>query len=81
MRMLHVKDYQDAPWRPAWGQKYFYAFTTPGTGVVDVRGCMKEACEQGLTWASFEMDSMNELSPMLSLQTAYCNMKEYGLME
>ena len=81
MRMLHIKDYQEAPLRPAWGAKYHSAFTTPGTGVVDIAGVLKLGCELGLEWASVEMDSMNQLTPMLSLQTAYCNMKEYGWIE
>jgi sugar phosphate isomerase/epimerase len=81
VRMYHIKDYQEAPLRPAWGAKYHSAFTTPGTGVVDIEGVLKIGCELGLEWASVEMDSMNRLSPMLSLQTAYCNMKEYGYVE
>ena len=69
------------PLRTAWNERYHSAFTSVGSGVVDIRGCMKAALEFGLTWGIMEQDAMNQLSPMDSLRASYYNVKEYGLAE
>jgi len=81
LHALHLKDFQHAPLRTAWNERYHSAFTAVGSGVVDIRGCMKAALEFDLTWGIMEQDSMNTLTPMDSLRTSYCNVKEYGLAE
>ena len=81
LHALHLKDFQYAPLRTAWNERYHSAFTSVGSGVVDIRGCMKAALEFGLTWGIMEQDAMNQLSPMDSLRASYYNVKEYGLAE
>ncbi|MDD4796243.1 MAG: sugar phosphate isomerase/epimerase [Eubacteriales bacterium] len=78
---LHLKDFQDAPLRTAWGVPYHNAFTAVGSGVVNIRGCLQAGCDVGLTWGIMEQDTMNTLSPLDSLRVSYGNCKEYGLME
>lgn len=81
LRALHVKDYRNEPQRLAYGRFMMPAFTTVGTGVVNVEECLRTACEIGVEWAIVEQDSMNRLDPMQALVAAYCNMKETGYVE
>ena len=81
MAALHLKDMQYAPLRSEWGQEYHNHFTSLGTGVVDIRGCMQAAIDYDITWGIMEQDSLNNLSAMDTLRTSYCNLKEYGLAE
>ncbi|MDD3243408.1 MAG: sugar phosphate isomerase/epimerase [Eubacteriales bacterium] len=81
LHALHLKDFQHAPLRTAWKEPYHSAFTSVGSGVVNIRGCMKAALDFDLTWGIMEQDSMNQLSVMDTLRTSYCNVKEYGLAE
>jgi sugar phosphate isomerase/epimerase len=82
---LHIKDFVDG-----WvcnsfpGAKHKNAmprFTTPGTGKLDLRGCLKAGCEIGLEWAIVEQDFMYNLTPKETLTAAYLNMKETGYVE
>lgn len=81
LHALHLKDYQYAPLNKAWDEKYHSHFTAVGSGVLDIRGCMKAALEFGLTWGIMEQDEFNFLTPMESLRASYYNVKEYGLAE
>lgn len=81
LHAIHVKDYRHEPMRLAYGCFMMPAFTTVGTGVVNIEKCLRTACDIGIDWAIVEQDSMNRLDPMHSLIAAYCNMKETGYIE
>lgn len=81
LHAIHVKDYRHEPMRLAYDRYMMPAFTTVGTGVVNIEECLKAAGDIGVKWAILEQDSMNRLTPMQSLTTAYCNLKETGLVE
>ena len=56
-------------------------FTTPGTGVLDMKGCLEAAAELGIEWAIIEQDFQYNLSINETITAAYLNMKETGLVE
>ncbi|MCL2092745.1 MAG: sugar phosphate isomerase/epimerase [Treponema sp.] len=81
---IHIKDYapgevvQD---RPNDVKVIMPRFTTPGTGVLDLAGCLKQASELGIEWAVIEQDFQYNLSQYETIQAAYLNMKETGFVE
>lgn len=81
LHAIHVKDYRREPMRMAYGRFLMPAFTSVGTGVVNIEECLRTARELGVEWAIVEQDSMNRLDPMLSLTASYCNMKEMDCVE
>lgn len=56
-------------------------FTTPGTGLLDLNGCLKTASEMGMEWAIVEQDFQYNLTQLETLTAAYLNMKETGYVE
>ena len=56
-------------------------FTTPGTGLLDLNGCLKTAGEMGMEWAIVEQDFQYNLTQLETLTAAYLNMKETGYVE
>ncbi len=56
-------------------------FTTPGTGLLDLKGCLETASEMGMEWAIVEQDFQYNLSELETLTAAYLNMKETGFVE
>lgn len=53
-------------------------FTTPGTGVLNLAGCLKTASEMGMKHAIVEQDFQYNLTQLETLTAAYYNMKETG---
>ena len=80
---IHIKDYQEGtrlverPKRTIVRPK----FTTPGTGVLDLKGVLQKALDMGIDYAIIEQDNMNNRDPLSTAQAAYYNMKETGLVE
>ncbi len=56
-------------------------FTTPGTGALDLKGCLETALAAGMDYAIVEQDFQYNLSQEETLQAAYLNMKETGFVE
>ncbi len=56
-------------------------FTTPGTGKLDLKGCLQQALDMGIDYAIIEQDFMYNLDPLATVTAAYYNMKETGLVE
>ena len=86
---LHIKDFVDGwvPPTPREGapkptiKNMMPRFTTPGTGKVDLRGCLKAGADLGIEWAIVEQDFQYNLTQKETLTAAYLNMKETGLVE
>ena len=53
-------------------------FTTPGTGVLNLAGCLQTASEMGIEYAIVEQDFQYNLTQLETLTAAYYNMKETG---
>jgi sugar phosphate isomerase/epimerase len=85
---LHIKDFTDG-WVQQisnFGPKTNYKnmmprFTTPGTGKLDLYGCLKAGSDLGIEWAIVEQDFQYNLTEKETLTAAYLNMKETGLVE
>lgn len=56
-------------------------FTTPGTGLLDLSGCLEAAAELSVPWAIVEQDFQYRLTQTETLAAAYLNMKETGFVE
>ncbi len=80
---LHIKDItggtiiQEKP----KGQVTMPEFTTPGTGLLNMKDCLSVGLELGIEWAIVEQDYQYNLSQKETLTAAYLNMKETGLVE
>ncbi len=81
---LHIKDFVDGKVEqtlPGGGVNVMPRFTTPGTGKLDLAGCLKAGLDLGLEWAIVEQDFQYNLTQYETLNAAYLNMKETGLVE
>ena len=83
---LHIKDFTDGwvirePFTPDGRVSAMPRFTTPGTGKVKIRECLKAASELGIEWAIVEQDFQYNLTEKETLTAAYLNMKETGYIE
>ena len=90
---VHIKDYTvgnavQTMVRPGFpapdenlAQNRMPRFTTPGTGALDLRGCLKKSAEMGMDYAIVEQDFMYHLTQLETLTAAYLNMKETGYVE
>ena len=83
---IHVKDFADGwvvqePMMGATRKRAMPRFTTPGTGKVKIRECLKAASELGVEWAIVEQDFQYNLTEKETLTAAYLNMKEMGYIE
>ena len=90
---IHIKDYTYGnavqtlvrPGRPApdenLAQNRMPRFTAPGTGELNLRGCLEKALAMGMDYAIVEQDFMYNLTQHETLTAAYLNMKETGFVE
>jgi sugar phosphate isomerase/epimerase len=81
---LHIKDFAEGKVEqplPNGGVNVMPRFTTPGTGKLDLAGCLKAGIEVGLDWAIVEQDFQYNLTQYETLTAAYLNMKETGYVE
>ncbi len=83
---LHIKDYIEGPTvdqpTPNGGvNKNMPRFTTPGTGCLDLKGCLEAGLKAGMEYAIVEQDFQYNLTQAETLQAAYLNMKETGFVE
>lgn len=86
LAMIHIKDYvpgitTERPPAPDGRHIVVPVFTTPGTGKLDLQGCLKTAQALGIKYATVEQDALHNLSWKQTLQAAYLNMRETGLVE
>lgn len=80
---LHIKDMTPGTVeqkRPS-GSVFMPRFTTPGTGILNMKECLEAGVELGLEWAVVEQDFQYNLTEKETLTAAYLNMKETGLVE
>lgn len=56
-------------------------FTTPGTGALNLKGCLETAAGLGMEYAIVEQDYQYNLTQEETLRAAYLNMKETGFVE
>lgn len=81
---LHIKDFIPGvvEQKQADGRSYnMPRFVTPGTGLVDLAGCLEEGTKLGLEWAVVEQDFQYNLTQKETLTCAYLNMKETGFLD
>jgi sugar phosphate isomerase/epimerase len=85
---LHIKDFTDgwvqqviSPEKKSKYKNMMPRFTTPGTGKLDLYGCLKAGSDIGIEWAIVEQDFQYNLTEKETLTAAYLNMKETGLVE
>jgi sugar phosphate isomerase/epimerase len=80
---LHIKDMttDTVEQERKFGKVDMPQFTTPGTGILDLKECLKAGAEIGLEWAIVEQDFQNKLNFKETLTAAYLNMKETGYLE
>ena len=86
LAMVHIKDYvpsvtTERPPAPDGRHIAVPVFTSPGTGALDLRGCLETAQMLGIEYATVEQDTLNNLSWQQTLQSAYLNMRETGIVE
>ena len=80
---VHIKDYQNETRLVERPKRTIVrpTFTTPGTGVLDLKGVLQKALDMGIDYAIIEQDFMYNLDPLATAQAGYYNMKETGLVE
>lgn len=80
---LHIKDFAEGAVEQtrANGTVVMPRFTTPGTGLLNMRECLQAGVDLGLEWAVVEQDFQYNLTQKETLTAAYLNMKETGLVE
>jgi len=81
---IHIKDFVPGEVRqkmPNGNENIMPAFTAPGTGLLDMAGCLEAAQALGIEYAIVEQDFMRNLTPHETLTAAYLNMKETGFVE
>ena len=79
---LHIKDYTgEIVEYPRMPHVKAPQFTAPGSGKLDLRGCLEAGVQEGQEWAIVEQDMLNHLTSEQTLATAYGNMKETGFVE
>lgn len=76
--ILHVKDF--VPGEVQQGNHTMPNFTTPGTGLLNLKGCLEAAQGLGIEYASVEQDFQRNLTCHETLTAAYLNMKETGFV-
>ena len=86
LAMVHIKDYVPAvtterPQAPDGRHIVVPVFTSPGTGELDLQGCLETAQALGIEYATVEQDTLNNLSWRQALQAGYLNMRETGIVE
>ena len=78
---VHTKDFTPgAVEREGGHPAVMPRFTTPGTGVLNLKGCLETAIELGAQYAIVEQDFQHNLTQLETLTAAYYNMKETGLV-
>ena len=80
---VHIKDYvpgEVSISMPDGKIRTMPRFTTPGTGVLDLKGCLKAASEMNTDYAIVEQDFQYRLTEKETLAAAYLNMKESGFV-
>ena len=80
---VHIKDFVPGEVARAEGNGHpntMPRFTTPGTGLLNLKGCLETASELGMEWAIVEQDFQYHLTELETLTAAYYNMKETGFV-
>ncbi|MGN0479120.1 MAG: sugar phosphate isomerase/epimerase family protein [Hominenteromicrobium sp.] len=79
---VHIKDFVPGEVVQEGGgrKNVMPRFTTPGTGVLNLKGCLETASELGMEWAIVEQDFQYNLTELETLTAAYYNMKESGFV-
>lgn len=78
---MHVKDFTEGEVPREDGHpKIMPRFTTPGTGLLNLKGCLETACEMNIPYAIVEQDFQYNLTQLETLTAAYYNMKETGFV-
>ena len=81
---VHIKDYTDGVHKASYSGADpvdMPCFTTPGTGYLNLKGCLQTAIDLGIDYAIVEQDYMNNLDQLSSAQAAVYNLRETGLVE
>lgn len=81
--LVHIKDFVPGTverLHPSGKTTSMPRFTTPGTGLLDLGGCLRAAAELGQEWAIVEQDFQYHLTETETLTAALCNMRETGLV-
>lgn len=81
MAAVHIKDFKTGSSVTGENSIVMPRFTTPGTGVLNLKGCLETALAAGIDYAIVEQDFQYHLSQEETLRAAYLNMKETGLVE
>lgn len=85
MAAVHIKDYIAGSRlrieEPDGRITYKPQFTTPGTGALNLKGCLETAQALGMDYAIVEQDYQYHLTEAETLRAAYLNMKETGFVE
>lgn len=78
---VHIKDFTPgAVEREGGHPPVMPRFTTPGTGILNLKGCLETASEMGVQYAIVEQDFQYNLTQLETLTAAYYNMKETGFI-
>lgn len=80
---IHIKDFTSGSIERSNenGTHIMPRFSTPGTGLLDLAGCLEAAQNLGINWAIVEQDFQYNLTCSETLAAAYLNMKETGFVE
>ena len=85
MTAVHIKDFVAGPpverHEPDGRVTSMPRLTTPGTGALDLKGCLEAAQAAGMDYAIVEQDFQFNLTEAETLRAAYLNMKETGFVE
>lgn len=84
MTAVHIKDFVPGEVAREEGNGHpptMPRFTTPGTGLLNFKGCLQTASEMGMEWAIVEQDFPYRLTNYETLAAAFYNMKEAGFVE
>ena len=78
---VHIKDFTEGEVPREDGHpKIMPRFTTPGTGLLNLKGCLQTASEMNIPYAIVEQDFQYNLTQLETLTAAYYNMKETGFI-
>lgn len=81
---VHIKDFVPGVYeekRPDGSINLMPRFTTPGTGLLNLAGCLEAAQSLSMEYAIVEQDFQYHLTQLETLTAAYLNMKETGFVE
>jgi len=70
---IHIKDVHSLTEQGAW--------TTVGTGVVDLDAALTAAVESGIAWGVVEQDRLRRLDAWDTITASYLNLKELGFAD